>query len=388
MNKEATLPQGATPFVLFAQLLRRHNFAISPDQTQTFIQAVGLLGPRSMRDIHRAARATLAPPIERLDVFDALFRQLFLGQTIAAEVDAESDNDDELQVIDERDGSMDISEADDINEAGAQVSELETLSTRNFAQRSDVDEFQQFKRYARTQLPHRRTLRYKRASNGSRWDLKRSLRDALRRDGEVLDIPMMARTQRQRRILLLIDISGSMKEQTDLYLRFAHTLGEVTERLEVFTLGTRLTRVSRALKHPQQDQALARATAMVADWDGGTRLGDALSAFLDVPRFAGFTRSALVVVLSDGLERGDPHTLIESVRRLSRLAWHLAWLTPLAADTHGDSLTGGKFQPSTEALKLILPYLDGLDNGVSAASLCRYVTTVGMHQRTYHRRTA
>src|SRR5690606_4115355 len=150
------------------------------------------------------------------------------------------------------------------------------------------------------------------------------------RDGEVVRLPTLDRRQRRRRVLLLIDVSGSMKDNTDTYLRFAHALAQATDRLEVFTLGTRLTRISRALRRRSPDQALALASTLVADWDGGTRLGDALQAFLAVPRFAGFSRGSLCVVLSDGLERGDHAAMTEGMEKLSRLSWAILWLNPLA----------------------------------------------------------
>jgi uncharacterized protein with von Willebrand factor type A (vWA) domain len=165
-------------------------------------------------------------------------------------------------------------------------------------------------------------------------------------------------------VLLLIDVSGSMKDQTDGYLRFAHALARATDRVEVFTLGTRLTRISRALRGRNRDQALALASTLVADWDGGTRLGDALQAFLAVPRFAGFARGALVVILSDGLERGDPEALTDAVERLSRLAWATLWLNPLAS---------GDARPETEALTAILPFIDRMGDGSSPQRLCAEV---------------
>ena len=127
INRTAALPKGVDPFVQFVQKLRQYEFVVAPDQTQTFIEAVGLLGPRSMRDIYRAAKATLAPPVERVDAFDALFRQVFLGQSVAADAMSDAD-DDELQVMDERDGADDIPEVDDIHETGEQASSSETLT--------------------------------------------------------------------------------------------------------------------------------------------------------------------------------------------------------------------------------------------------------------------
>ena len=187
----------------------------------------------------------------------------------------------------------------------------------------------------------------------------------MRYDGEVLTLPRTRRRRRQRRVLLLIDVSGSMKAQTGAALRFAHAMCRAAERIEVFTLGTRLTRVTRPLRLAHPEQALDRAASLVADWDGGTRLGDALQAYLNLPRYAGFARGAHVLVLSDGLERGDPMILVEAVRRLSKLAWRLDWLTPLAADPG--------YAPGTEAMRLILPHLDRLAPGGSLNALCAHI---------------
>ena len=137
------------------------------------------------------------------------------------------------------------------------------------------------------------------------FDTRRTLREAVRNDGDVMRLRRLKRRPRQRRILLLIDVSGSMKERTETHLRIAHALAHAVERIEVFTFGTRLTRVTRAMRLKQREQALAATSAIVSDWDGGTRIGDALRAFLSVPRFAGYSRGAVVLVLSDGLERGD-----------------------------------------------------------------------------------
>lgn len=357
------LPEGAAPFVRFSGVLREHGFAVAADQTLRFIEAVGLLGPRSMRDIHDAARATLAPPIERRDEFDALYRLVFLGHSLAEA--APADSEDELQAFDERDGSMETPEATDINEVGEKASSGEALSVRKLEASGEETVLRGFARRAPDALPRRQSLRRRSSRHGRHWDMRRSLRDAVRHDGELLQIPRRERRMRQRRIVLLIDVSGSMKVQTDSYLRFAHTLSDVAEQLEVFTVGTRLTRVSRALRIRQRDRALAVTGTLVADWDGGTRLGDALRAFLSIPRFAGFTRSALVVVLSDALERGDHEVLRTAVERLSRLAWRLVWLTPLAADTG--------FEPRTAALQAIRPYIDELGNGASAADVCAHL---------------
>ena len=199
--------------------------------------------------------------------------------------------------------------------------------------------------------------------------MRKMLRQAVQRDGEVIELPRLDRRMRQRRIVLLIDVSGSMKQQTDGYLRFAHALARAGRRVEVFTLGTRLTRITRAMKVRNRVQALALAGGAVADWDGGTRLGDALQAFLAIPRYAGFARGAAVIVLSDGLERGDHSALTDAVLQLSRLSWKLVWLTPLAS--------GRNFKPETTAMQAVLPFIDHLDGGSSVEALCERILALG-----------
>jgi uncharacterized protein len=367
MISQAQLPRPLRPFVEFVGLLRQHGFALGPDQTIAFIEAVGLLGPRDMADIYRAATATLGPPYERRAEFDALFRFLFLGHSLASAEDA-LDADDEMRVDDDRGGTMEPPEADEQNVTGERAAAVELLTARAFAPGDEAGILRRFRRQAPTALPRRTSYRRTPASRGDAWDMRRSMRDAVKRDGEVLGLPRLRRKLRQRRILLLIDVSGSMKAHTDGSLRFAHALARASDRIEVFTIGTRLTRVTRAMRLANRDQALAAASATVADWDGGTRIGDALQAFLGVPRFASFSRGALVVILSDGLERGDHAAMTDAVRTLSRLAWRIVWLTPLAADAG--------FAPRTAAMQSILPFVDEIGDGSSVERLCHAVLSL------------
>jgi uncharacterized protein with von Willebrand factor type A (vWA) domain len=165
-----------------------------------------------------------------------------------------------------------------------------------------------------------------RARRGPWADLRRTLRESVRNDGEVLRLGRLKRRARPRKILLLIDVSGSMKGRTDDNMKLAHALMHAAPNVEVFTFGTRLTRVTRALRLKRREQALAAAAHLVSDWDGGTRIGDALQAFLAVPRFGSYARGAAVVIVSDGLERGDPSAPARCRRKIvaARLAPELA----------------------------------------------------------------
>ncbi len=362
-----TLPAASAILVTFATVLRNAGFAVSPEQTMLFVESVGLLGPRAMSDIYRAARSTLAPTPDQLEAFDALFQQHFYDATLSIPM-AGDDDDDDLTIQESRDVPSELPEVTETSESGGDATAAEVLSVREFDAMTEVDALRHFRRRAGAQLPVRRSRRFKSASRGTRYDLKRSLKDAVSRDGEVLSLSAQKSKQRQRQILLLIDVSGSMKEFTDSYFRFAHTLGRVCDRLEVFTIGTRLTRVSRAIRLRNQQQALVAASNVVADFDGGTRLGDALTAFLGVPRFAGFTRGSVVLVLSDGFERGEHERLVGAMQRISKLAWRTVWLTPLAADP--------EYVPETQALQAILPFVDEFADASSVQRLCREVMDI------------
>lgn len=358
-----SLPRASQVFVDFAALLRAHGFAVSPDQTMDFISAVGLLGPRSIEDIRRAALSTLAVRHERQLEFDALFRGFFLGQTVAAA--ASTDEDEEVSAHEETGQEVEVPEGDEPSEVGAEATSAEILQRRGVRETGAEDHLQRLIRLGPSRLPLRLSYRRVRARRGQRLDLRRMLRRAVQRDGEATALSFLRRKTRQRRVVLLIDVSGSMKEQTDQSLQFAHALSTISERFEAFTFGTRLTRITAALSVRNRQQALQRAGRLIADFDGGTRIGEALQAFLGVPRYAGFMRGAVVLILSDGLERGSPNAMIDAVWRISRIAWRIDWLTPLAAD--------GGYEPKTAALATILPYLDSLSDGSRTDALCDHV---------------
>jgi hypothetical protein len=359
----SALPRAARPFVTLPALLRANGFTVAPEQTTAFLTAIGLLGPKSIGDIRRAAHATLAPQPERRAAFDALFDAHFLGEMEPGE--ALGEPDDTVRVQEDRTGGMEPLLSDEVNEAGQDATTVEALSVRQFGAESDFEVLRRFARAAPARLPRRPGYRRMRARRGEYFDTRRTLREAVRNDGDVMQLRRLKRRLRQRRILLLIDVSGSMKERTEAHLRIAHALAHAVERIEVFTFGTRLTRVTRAMRLKNREQALAATSAIVSDWDGGTRIGDALQAFLAVPRFASYSRGAILLILSDGLERGDPAAMREAVTRLSRLAWRVSWLTPLAADPN--------FKPQTEALKAILPLVDDLADGSSITAVCAHV---------------
>jgi uncharacterized protein with von Willebrand factor type A (vWA) domain len=287
VNDELHLPRAVGPFISFAALLRANGFAVAPEQTTAFLAAIDLLGPRSLEHIRRAGLATLAPPPERRATYDRLFDIHFRGSESIEQADDEDEETVRLQ--EEGRGEVEPLLADEANESGLAAARAEALVERRFARGATSDALRRLSREAPTRLPRRRGHRRRHARRGPFADLRRTLRDSVRNDGEVLRLGRLRRRTRPRKILLLIDVSGSMKARTEENMRLAHALLHAAQNVEVFTFGTRLTRVTRALRLKRREQALAAAAHLVSDWDGGTRIGDALQAFLAVPRFGGWS---------------------------------------------------------------------------------------------------
>jgi uncharacterized protein len=368
MNLELRLPRPARSLVSFVALLRANGFAVAPEQTIAFLAAIELLGPRSLESIRQAGLATLAPPPERRATYDRLFDFHFRGSEAMDRAGGE-DDEETVRLQEEGRGDEEPLLADEANESGLAAARAEALIERRFAGRSESDALRNLWREARRRLPRRRGHRRMRARRGPFADLRRTLRDTVRNHGEVLRLVRLKRRPRPRRMLLLIDVSGSMKARTEENMKLGHALVHAARGVEVFTFGTRLTRITRALRLKRREQALAAAAHLVSDWDGGTRIGDALQAFLAVPRFSAYARGAAVLIVSDGLERGDLSALREAVARLSRRAWRLSWLTPLA--------TGPGFRPQTEALIAIARFVDDLVDGGSSVAIVSHLLALG-----------
>jgi uncharacterized protein with von Willebrand factor type A (vWA) domain len=367
VSDELPVPRAAQAFISFVALLRANGFAVAPEQTTAFLAAIELLGPRSLEHIRQAGLATLAPPPERRATYDRLFDIHFRGSEAIER--AEGEDEETVRLQEEGRGEDEPPLADEANESGLAAAHGEALVERRFAQASTSDALRRLSREAPARLPRRRGHRRRRARRGPFADLRRTLRESVRNDGEVLRLGRLRRRTRPRKILLLIDVSGSMKARTEENMKLAHALSQAASNVEIFTFGTRLTRVTRALRLKRREQALNAAAHLVSDWDGGTRIGDALQAFLAVPRFGGYARGAAVVIVSDGLERGDPAALCDAVAKLSRRAWRVSWLTPLA-------MAPG-FRPQTEALIAIQRFVDDLVDGGSSAAVVAHLLSLG-----------
>jgi len=221
-------------------------------------------------------------------------------------------------------------------------------------------------------MPSRRSARRRSSARGE-LDVRRTLREELRRGGEPGPLRYRRAGRRPRRVVWLVDVSGSMAPYADVLLRLAHAqvragVGQGRSRVEVFTVGTRLTRVTPSFAHRDVERALRAAGEQVPDWSGGTRLGETLAAFVERWGRRGVARGAVVVICSDGWERGDPAQLGEQVHQLHRLAHRLVWVNPHRGKEG--------YQPVQGGMAAVLPYVDDFVAGHSVASYARLMEVV------------
>lgn len=329
-----------------------------------FLRAVGLTPLRSIDDLYWAARVTLVSRQEEIASFDRLFDAWFRSgwfETLGATGDDESEESET-----ERPAASPESAASFVDQGegtGREASRDDLRNRRRLARASDDERviWARMVEIACRSLPRTSGRRRVRDRRRGDLDLRRTLAESRRTGGDVVHLRYQRRPQRGRRVLLLIDVSGSLKANSPAFLRFAHAIVRAAARAEVFTFGTRLTRVTPILRQPDLDAALAALAPVINDFDGGTRIGETFTRFLGNSRFVSFARGALIVVLSDGLELGDPAPMAEATERLARLGHRLVWLTPLRGDP--------TYRPVTRGMRAVLGSLDRLGDGSSPAAL-------------------
>ena len=353
--------------VAMARSLRSLGVGTPPDATVAFATALAEVGLQRPDHVYWAGRATLVRRPEDVPVYDQVFAALFQGSAAADPSPAAGgptpvtmlvDSDDEVP-----DGG-DRPSADERPEVVVRWSDREVLRHKDFAACSpeELDEARRLmadlelvgaRRRSRRTAPTQRT--------GGPLDGRATTRRALRTGGEALRTVHRRRRDRHRPVVLLLDVSGSMEAYARALVRFAHTAAVGRTSVEVFTLGTRCTRITRELSSRDPDAALRAAGRAVVDWAGGTRLGEGLKSFNERWGLRGTARGATVVICSDGWDRGDPAVLAEQLQRLHRVTHRLVWVNPLKA-------TVG-FTPTARGMAAALPHIDDLVEGHSLAAL-------------------
>ena len=351
--------------VAFGRVLRGAGLRVPLDSVVTFVQCLDAVGITDRNRVYWAAHTALVRRPEDREAFNVAFAVFW--DRIAAGEDPDAIAEETLTLatdVDTEDADTD-GEADRTDDSiSLRFSAVETLSKKDFATYSDTElaEAQRLMQRLRFVGSPRRSLRLRPSrSQRAQVDVRRTVRSSFAHLGEPVRRQWRAPSERMRRLVVLLDVSGSMEPYARAFLRFMHAALVGRQRVEAFTLGTRLTRITRELSHRDPDKALARTSQQVADWSGGTRIGECLRVFNDRWGVRGLARGAIVVVLSDGWDRGNPAVLGEQMQRLGRVAHRVVWVNPL-------KVTPG-YAPLARGMAAALPHVDAFVEGHSLEAL-------------------
>lgn len=353
----------------FATTLRRLGIPVSTGDAVTFVEALGQVGIEDRAGVYWAGRATLVRRPEHLAAYEHGFAAFWLQRELIR-----TSREVQPVVLAVDDGVEDEPESDEAPDDGddgartisVRYSPAEVLRHKDFAEYTDAefDEARKLMADLRLGGSLRRSHRLRRSKGGRRTrhpDLRRTVHRSLRLHGEPIERAFLEASERPRRIVLLCDVSGSMETYSRALLRFLHAAVVGRTRVEAFALGTRLTRLTRELSSHDPDAALAKAADAVRDWSGGTRLGDVLRQFNDEWGVRGMARGAVVVILSDGWDRGEADELGRQMARLHKVAHRVVWVNPL-------KVTPG-YAPIARGMAAALPHVDEFIEGHSLVSL-------------------
>jgi uncharacterized protein with von Willebrand factor type A (vWA) domain len=368
--------------LIFARLLRSAGLNIAPDQLADLGRVLARIGVEDRADVYYATRALFVRRHDELLVFDRAFDLFFRmqghpsqavippGQLPASRVLRPAT----IQRLADRahhqvDKGSDEANPDNVEEV-RQYSPDEVLRQKNFAQftAEEMKRARELMAQLDWRLGMRRTRRNRTTIRGAHIDLARVLRRNLRYGGELFYLPEREPRYKPRPVVVLADISGSMERYTRMLLHWLHALSHGSERIEVFTFGTRLTRITPSLRKRSVDEALARTGRQVADWSGGTRIGDALKTFNFEWARRVLHGGAVVLIISDGWDRGDLQLLAHEMERLQRSCARLIWLNPLLGDSG--------FAADAQGMLAALPYVDDFLPVHNLASLADMVTVL------------
>jgi uncharacterized protein with von Willebrand factor type A (vWA) domain len=356
----------------FTRALRAAGVPVTHDRARGFLEATALLGVDDQRATYLAGRATLCAGPDDLDRYDRVFTAYFGRDGLPQRTASHGPSVPGFSGLPDTDatGEGEVAEEEVVR---ARASDSEVLRHRDVATLSAAEKHRLAGMFAtlRPRPPVRRTARHQRWHRGQ-VDASNTLRASLRRMGEPAEIAWRRRGVRPRRVVLLIDVSGSMSGYADALLRLAHRFTQAGLAgggvVETFTVGTRLTHLTRAMRVRDPERALVAAGETVPDWSGGTRLGETLRFFLDRWGQRGMARGAVVVVFSDGWERGDPTQLGEQMARLRRVAHRVVWVNPHRGKDG--------YEPVQQGVVAVLPYCHDFVAGHSLAAFAELTEVI------------
>ena len=353
----------------FGEELRRAGVPVGSGDLLAYCGAMAWLAPGDLLDLYWAGRTTLVTRRDHIAVYDKVFRSFFLddGGDLPDPIklalkQSTIENQSVIEVPATEPGRLGKDEEE--AKLGLMASDIEIWRHKSFAA-CTPEELAALRRImVRTRVipPRRRTRRTQPTPSGSRPDLRRTVRTTLRTHGEPSELFWRQRRLKMRPLVLILDVSGSMSDYSRNLLQFAYSTRRATSRVEVFCFGTRLTRITRSLEKRRPDDALDDAARSVFDWEGGTRIGHAIDTFVREWGRRGMSRGAIVVICSDGLDRGDPALLAGAMERLSRLSHKVVWMNPHKGDETD-------FRPTTLGMMVAAPFVDLVLSGHDLASL-------------------
>jgi uncharacterized protein with von Willebrand factor type A (vWA) domain len=340
----------------FARALRANGVAADPSRLATALEALHHVDPIDAEQVYWTGRVTLCAEPDDLPRYDAVFDAWFRGRLPALPGPQPPGHPGQVLQLRPLASSGDEpgDDSSDDDELHTAASDTEVLRHRDLAELSEPEraEINALIALLAPRVGHRRTRR-RRSGGRDRIDVPRTVRAMLHNGGEPATLERQRPRVKPRRLVLLLDVSGSMSPYADVLLRFAHAAVRVAPRsTEVFTVSTRLTRITRQLRMRDPDEALRAAGTAIPDWSGGTRLGESLQAFLDLWGQRGTARRAVAVLASDGWERGDAALLGEQMARLARLAHAVVWVNPHRGKDG--------FAPVTAGMTAAMPHVDQL----------------------------
>lgn len=352
--------------VAFTRLLRGAGVRTPIGNVLTFVESLGKVGLDDRDNVYWAGRASLLRRPEDIPLYDKAFAVFWERRRSPEVLVVEESMRITILLDDEDDSDTDGDEGDedDSDETiTVRFSAVETLRHKDFAEYTpeELHLAQELMSKLRLAGPPRQSFRQQPQRRGSRPDLRRTVRASLQAGGEPIRRHWQNNGTRLRRLVLLLDISGSMEPYARALLRFVQAAVAGRQKVEAFAIGTRLTRLTRELNSRDPDRALTQASRRVEDWSGGTRLGECLRTFNDVWGVRGMARGAMVVVLSDGWDRGDPVLLSDQMERLHRVSHRLIWVNPLKVSPG--------YAPLARGMAAALPHVDHFVEGHSVAAL-------------------
>src|SRR4051794_34722329 len=360
MGAEAFVRQVVT----FGRVLREAGLEVGPGRIIDALQGLDAVELERRDDVYWALRQTLVSRVEDLEAFDRAFAAWFLrAPELAPPRTPKTERRTRARAAsrDGTDESEEAAEQDENRKAGWSYEEL--LRQKDFAELTP-EELARLRRLIAdlaAARPQRRSRRLRRHPRGDSLDLRRLVRKSLATGGDPVERAFRARLETHRKLIVLCDVSGSMEPYSRAILLFIHGLIGTGRGVEAFAFGTRLTRLTEELSGPDPERALEDASRRVVDWSGGTRIGASLKAFNDLWGRRALSRGAVVVVVSDGWEREDTHTVAREMARLGRCAYAVVWVNPLKGHPDYEPLAGG--------MRAALPFVDRFLPGHNLASL-------------------